>query len=72
MSIKEITKKYKNEWLLVEILQENKERTPVKVRLLAHSKNRDDTSSAMVKYAEKYTYHFHTGDFPKKNYAVAF
>ncbi|MBW8049980.1 MAG: hypothetical protein FVQ77_06515 [Cytophagales bacterium] len=72
MNIKEITIKYKDEWVLVEVLQEDKGFNPVKVRLLAHNKNRDDTSSAMIKYAEKYTYHFYTGEIPKKGYAVAY
>ncbi len=72
MKIEKIKKKYKDEWILVEILQEDKKGTPIEVKLLEHSRNRDDTYSAMKKFAEKYTYHFYTGEIPKKGYAVAF
>ena len=72
MKLNEIKKKFKNEWVLVEIIREDKKGTPTEIKLLEHSKNRDDTYSAMKKYINKYTYHFYTGKIPKKNYAVAF
>ena len=72
MTIEEIKRKYKDEWVLVEVIEEDVEGKPIKVILLAHSKNRDDTYEAMKEYADKYTYHFYTGEIPKKGYAVAF
>ena len=43
MKIEEIKKRYKDEWVLVEVLAEDKLREPVEVELIAHSKSRDDT-----------------------------
>lgn len=72
MEIEQIKQKYKDEWVLVEVLKEDREGNPIAMRLIRHSKNRDETYAAMKKYAEKYTYHFYTGEIPEKNYAVAF
>ncbi len=72
MNIEEIKQIYKDEWVLVEVLKEDEQGTPIDVKLLAHSKNRDDTYKAMIENKEKYTYHFYTGEIPKKGYAVVF
>jgi len=72
MHIKDIKQKYRNEWVLVEVLKEDKKGNPVNVKLIEHSKDRDNTYAAMKKYAKKYTYHFFTGRIPEKGYAVAF
>lgn len=72
MNIKKVKKRYRNEWVLVEVLEEDELNRPINVRLIAHSKNRDDTYKAMKKTKSKYTYHFYTGKIPKKGYAVAF
>ena len=72
MKIEEIKQKYKNEWILVEILSENDDGAPDEVSLICHSRNRDDTYSAMKKNESKYLYHFYSGKIPKENYAVAF
>ena len=42
MTIEEIKGKYKDEWVLVEVLEEDELNRPMNVRLIAHSKNRDD------------------------------
>jgi hypothetical protein len=49
MKIEEIKKRYKDEWVLVEVLAEDELREPVEVELIAHSKSRDDTYEAMRK-----------------------
>jgi hypothetical protein len=72
MRIKEIEKKYRNEWVLAEVLKEDELGEPIEVKVIAHSKNRDDTYAAMKKAKGKYTYHFYTGKIPQKGYAVAF
>ena len=72
MKIEEVKKKYKDEWVLVEILKEDELGNPIKVKVLAHSKVRDDTYKALKDVKDKYTYHFYTGEIPKKGYAVAF
>ena len=66
MNVREIKKIYKDEWVLIEVLNENELGEPVEVKMIAHSKNRDDTYAAMKKAKGKYTYHFYTGEIPQK------
>ncbi len=72
MKIEELKKRYKDEWVLVEVLAEDELREPVEVELIAHSKSRDDAYEAMRKTKAKDIAHFYTGAIPKKGYAVAF
>lgn len=72
MNIEEIKKKHKDEWVLVEVTKCDELGQPIEGKVIAHSKNRDDTYKAMKKFAEKRTYHFYTGEIPKEGYAVAF
>ena len=67
MKIEEIKKRYKDEWVLVEVLAEDELREPVEVELIAHSKSRDDTYEAMRKTKAKDIAHFYTGAIPKKD-----
>ena len=67
-----IKRKYKNEWVLVEVIEEDELRQPIDVELIAHSKSRDEIYDALMKTKAKYTYQFYTGVIPKKGYAVAF
>ncbi|NQE52195.1 hypothetical protein C5S29_01280 [ANME-1 cluster archaeon GoMg3.2] len=72
MKIEEIKRRYKDEWVLVEVLAEDELREPVEVELIAHSKARDEIYEALKETKTKYTYQFYTGEIPKKGYAVAF
>ncbi len=72
MKFEEVKKSCKDEWVLVEVLEEDSVGNPIEVRLLAHSPNRDETYKAMRTSHAKYTYHFYNGDIPTKGYAVAF
>jgi|LGVD01.1.fsa_nt_gb hypothetical protein len=72
MKTEEIKKRYKDEWVLVEVLAEDELREPVEVKLIAHSKARDEISETLKETKTKYTYQFYTGEIPKKGYAVAF
>jgi len=72
MKIEEVKKKYKNEWVLVEVLEEDELGNPTRVKVLAHSKNRDDLYKLLNRTKGKYTYQFYTGKIPRKGYAVAF
>ena len=73
MNIAEIKKKYKNEWILVEVLEEDELNRPVRVRLIAHSKNRDDIYDKLDDVEDgKHVATFYSGEIPEKNYAVAF
>ena len=69
MKIEEVKKRYPNEWVLVEVLKEDEFGNPVDVKVLAHSKSRDEIREALRKAKDKYTYHFYTGEIPE---AVAF
>lgn len=70
--IEEIKKKFKDEWVLVEVLEKDEFNQPTKGRVIAHSRNRDDTYDAMSTAKAEHLYHFYTGEIPKKGYAVAF
>jgi len=72
MKIEEIKKMYKDEWMLVEILAEDELRQPTDVKVIIHSKARDEIYEALKETKTKYTYQFYTGEIPKKGYAVAF
>lgn len=71
-TIEEIKKKFKNEWVLVEVLEEDELGRTIQGRVLAHSKNRDETYAALKNAKGKYVLHFYTGEIPKEGYAVAF
>jgi len=70
MKIEEIKRKYRDEWVLAEVIEESGQ--PTEVKLIAHSKSRDDTYEAMRKTKAKDIAHFYTVEIPKKGYAVAF
>ena len=70
--IEEIKRRYKDEWVLVEVIEEDELGQPTEVELIAHSKSRDDTYEAMRKTKATDIAHFYTGAIPKKGYAVAF
>jgi len=72
MRMSDVKKKYKDEWVLVEILREDELGNPIEVEVLAHSKTRDETYKALRNAKDKYVYHFYTGGIPKEGYAVAF
>ena len=72
MKIEEIKRKYRDEWVLAEVIEEDESGQPTEVKLIAHSKSRDDTYEAMRKTKAKDIAHFYTGEIPKKGYAVAF
>ena len=70
MKIEEIERKYRDEWVLAEVIEEDESGQPTEVKLIAHSKSRDDTYEAMRKTKAKDIAHFYTWEIPK--YAVAF
>ena len=71
MSIEDVKRTHKNEWVLVEVLEEDELNRPTRVRLITHSKNRDEIYEALERN-KGYTFQFYTGEIPKKGYAVAF
>ena len=71
-TIEDIKEKYKDEWVLVEIITEDDTGRPTEVKLLEHGKNRDAIYEALRWTKNRYTFQFYTGSIPKKGYAVAF
>lgn len=70
-TIKEFEKKYHDEWVLVEVVEEDEVGRTTKGKLIAHSKDRDEIYN-INGANDVETYLFFTGDIPKKGYAVAF
>ena len=71
MTIKDLEKEYRDEWVLVEILEEDELGQPKDVRLLAHSKSRDEIYAKLRETKCTYVSTFYTGKIPRKGYAVA-
>lgn len=69
--MEELKKKFKNEWVIIEIIEEDEFNEPKKVRVIANSKNRDEIYEKQkeLKGDIAITY---TGEIPEKGYAVAF
>lgn len=73
MKTSQVKKKYKNEWVLGEVIKENEASEPIDVEIITHSKNRDDIYNALQKVKSgKHVTTLYTGEIPKKGYAVAF
>ncbi len=71
-TIQDIKNKFKNEWVLVEVTENDELNQPTKGKVIAHSKNREDTYNAMTKTKATDIAHLYTGEIPKKGYAAAF
>ncbi len=72
-NIEQLKKQYKNEWLLVKIIKEDKLNRPLEGKLITHSKNREDIYDALLETkAKEHVASFYTGKIPQKGYAVAF
>ena len=73
MDIKEVKLKYKNEWVLAEVLQLDSLGKPTEVKILVHSKNRDEVYDQLDNVeTNKHVATFYTGEIPEKGYVVAF
>ncbi len=70
MKISEVKKKYPSQWVLTKVLKEGLDE-PKEVRVLKHSKSRDEIYDALKKTRARYTFHFYTGKIPKEGYVVA-
>lgn len=74
MKIEELKKLYKDEWVLVEVLKEGPENQPLEVKVLAHSKDREEIYDTLIKMAKKEEHlaTIFTGKVLKEDYAAAF
>lgn len=73
MNITSLKKKYKNQWVLAEVLKEDKLNRVVEVKPLVHSKDREEVYNALttIKPGKHITTLF-TGKLPPKGMVYAF
>lgn len=72
MKINQLKKKYKNEWILVEVLKEDELNNPIEIKIVSHSKDRDKIYDFLLKVKPgKHVATLYTGEIPRKGYAVA-
>jgi len=66
INIPETEKRYKDEWLLFEVIETDRLNQPIRGRLLYHSKDRNEIHKVAMKSKCKIDYITFTGDpFPK-------
>ena len=70
VKVEEIKKKYREEWVLAEVIEEDEFGQPTEVELIAHSKAREIYEKQ--RELNKDIAIIYTGEIPKKGYAVAF
>ena len=71
LSIKELTQEFKDEWVLIEVIEEDEIDQPKKVKVIAVSKNRDEIYEKQKEIKGDIAI-LYTGEIPQKGYAVAF
>jgi len=73
MKIDEIKKKYKNQWVLIEVTKQDELNRPLEGDVMINSKDRDEIYDGLDGVEDnKHVATFYTGEIPKKGYAVAF
>lgn len=58
MNIEELTKKYKDEWLLIKVTVADEQDQPIEGELLLHSKSRDEVYEAQKDLKDDLYPHF--------------
>ncbi len=73
MNIEEAKEQYRDEWILAEVVTTDALNRPIEVRVIIHSKNRDDVYEQLEHVGEnQHVMTLYTGEIPEKGYAVAF
>ena len=73
MDIAELKRTHKDEWVLAEVLEIDEEGAPKRVKLIKHSKDRDEVYKGLSEVKKgKHICTLYTGEIPKEGYAVAF
>lgn len=71
MKLEKVKEQYKDEWVLVEVLERDQEENPIEVNVLEHSPRRESTYEAMQKTEnEKEVCHLFNSTIPKEGYAA--
>jgi len=71
VGIEAIKRRYKNEWLLIEVSQTDRFGRPLAGKLISHSKKRDQIYKKQRRLKGN-LYIVYSGKIPAKGYAVAF
>lgn len=71
VKVEEIKRKYREEWVLAEVIEEDEFGQPTEVEMIAHSKARDEIYDKQRELNKDIAI-IYTGEIPKKGYAVAF
>lgn len=71
MSVEELIQKFKDEWILIEVLEEDELDEPRKVKVIVTSKNRDEIYEKQKEIKGDIAI-FYTGKILKEGYALAF
>ena len=74
MRIEDIKKRYRDKWVLIEVLKEGPKNQPLEGKVLAQSKNREEIYDLLLKKAKKgkHLATLFTGKVLKEDYAAAF
>lgn len=71
VNIPECEKLYADEWLLFEVIEVDEMNRPIKGKLLAHSKDRDELHKVAMSSKSKELYCTYTGEPIPKDMAIA-
>lgn len=71
LSMEDVTQKFKDRWVIVEVIEDDGFDNPRKLRVIADSKNREEIYEKQ-KWIDGDIAIFCTGEIPKKGYAVVF
>lgn len=73
MHIDSLKKKFKNQWVLVEVLKEDTLNRVVEAKPIAHGKNRDEVYAALSRvHKNTHVATVYTGKIPPKRMVYAF
>jgi len=70
-TIRNLMKRYLNEWLLIKVEETDEADRPIKGELIFHSENRDEVYEKQ-RGMKGDLYLIYSGEIPQKGYAVAF
>ena len=69
-TIEELKQKYPDEWIIVEVLEEDENGSILDSRLLGHSRSKEKIDEMMMSF-DGYSYVFYSGKIPPDGHAFA-
>lgn len=70
-TIEQLKQKYPDEWIIVEVLEEDENGRVLDARLLGHSRSKEEINEIMMSF-DGYSYTFYSGKIPGDGQAFAF